>query len=298
MPESRSPDSCNLCSGPGERNTSCKCRRKSEQLAIKSIANGEPDWVAFCRALYTRATVEIDDIYAVAGKRMLGPVHRVHGLLTNLTNTIPAVIEQLQVDCESLRRENADLKVRLRFAVDGGLQLAETMTNAVDAMKRSNSDKQHESTNRPAKAMAPKLCPVTTLAIPLVLEHEHEKMRQGLKVAAANSGVIGEAATRLAALCFPHFEVEERMVFPALATLYDLSSRHAPEEESARVKREIDGLSRRNKEFHKEHESIGIEVDRLLQFAQDADDRQAMDLAYILKSHERVERGSVFPLLV
>ncbi len=79
------------------------------------MSTANPNWVSYCRALYSKATVEIDDLYRIAGKESLGPVHRLHGLLTCLNNTIPDVIAQLEVDIASLQNQVAELKSQLKI---------------------------------------------------------------------------------------------------------------------------------------------------------------------------------------
>ncbi len=78
---------------------------------MRSLSCNNPNWVAYCRALYTKATAEIDELYEIAGNASLGPVHRLHGLLCCLNNTIPAVIESLELDVASLQKELTQLKL-------------------------------------------------------------------------------------------------------------------------------------------------------------------------------------------
>jgi hypothetical protein len=48
------------------------------------------------------------------------------------------------------------------------------------------------------------------------LRLEHEQIRARLQQAMNASPPVSAAAERLALLCFPHFESEERIVFPVL----------------------------------------------------------------------------------
>ncbi len=81
---------------------------------MTSLSRNNPNWVAYCRALYTKATAEIDELYEIAGNASRGPVHRLHGLLCCLNNTIPAVIESLELDVASLEKELTELKLGVK----------------------------------------------------------------------------------------------------------------------------------------------------------------------------------------
>ena len=55
--------------------------------------------------------------------------------------------------------------------------------------------------------------------IPASLKQEHDNLRAGLDAATKEPGTLGEAGRALARVLNPHFDKEEKLVFPALGLL-------------------------------------------------------------------------------
>ena len=61
------------------------------------------------------------------------------------------------------------------------------------------------------------------LNVPNALLFDHDEARAGLVRARLEGGPIAKASERLAQLCLPHFEYEEKSVFPVLGLLPHLA---------------------------------------------------------------------------
>ena len=59
--------------------------------------------------------------------------------------------------------------------------------------------------------------------VPEALRLDHDEIRAELARATMESDPIGKAAMRVARYCLPHFEHEEKTVFPAFGLLHDLA---------------------------------------------------------------------------
>jgi DNA-directed RNA polymerase specialized sigma54-like protein len=122
------------------------------------------------------------------------------------------------------------------------------------------------------------------------LGQDHEEIRADLAKTMRQRGAVGEAARRLADLCLPHFEVEEKMIFPVLRRLDGLVSRNEPLGDlAADLQEQIADLTRQHKHFNAQHESISAAVEKLLAAAYKDGHREAAELAYIIRNHEGYE---------
>jgi len=83
------------------------------RLATNASDHGKIDWALYCRAMYVRAVHDIDLIYGEIGKRILGPIHRLHGLVAGLNNVLPARIQQLEKEARALEKRIAELNGEL-----------------------------------------------------------------------------------------------------------------------------------------------------------------------------------------
>ncbi len=122
-----------------------------------------------------------------------------------------------------------------------------------------------------------------------MLRQDHDEIRRELSLAAAEVGPLAQAAKRLAQLCIPHFEMEERCLLPALAKLHELVSREELGRESEDVVQEIIRFRIQHKRAASEHESIASAIDVLLEHACRSGNQQATELAHILRNHEKIE---------
>lgn len=79
------------------------------RFASNAADHGKIDWALYCRAMYVRAAHDIDLIYGEVGKRILGPIHRLHALVAGLNNVLPARIQQLEKEARVLEKRIAEL---------------------------------------------------------------------------------------------------------------------------------------------------------------------------------------------
>jgi hypothetical protein len=135
------------------------------------------------------------------------------------------------------------------------------------------------------------------LSIPEALRLAHDDVSAELVRATMERGPIAHAAMRVAKLCLPHFEREERMVFPALGILPDLA-RGNLRPEMLDVLPMIGEFSARQQEFDDQHRSIHSAIAALQQAAQREKNREFVEVAYNLTVHERIEDEVLFPMVL
>jgi hypothetical protein len=132
--------------------------------------------------------------------------------------------------------------------------------------------------------------PRNEMDIAEMLGQDHEEIRADLAKTMRQRGAVGEAARRLTDLCLPHFEVEEKMIFPVLRRLQGLVSRNEPRPDlAADLQEQIADLTRQHKHFSAQHEPISVAVEKLLAAAYKDGHREAAELAYIIRNHEGFE---------
>ncbi len=125
----------------------------------------------------------------------------------------------------------------------------------------------------------------------------HDEMRAELVRATMEPGPIGEAAMRVADLCLPHFETEERIVFPAFALLEDLAL-GAVRPEMAEFLPLISAFSAQREAMAHQHHLILSAVAQLRQAAHREEIREYAEFAYGLTVHEKIEDEVIFPTLI
>jgi hypothetical protein len=121
------------------------------------------------------------------------------------------------------------------------------------------------------------------------LRQGHDNLRAGLTKAMQEGGPIADAAKRLAELCLPHFELEEKIIFPVIARLDKPTSVEEEREEIARLQEQIADLSRESNRFASEHLSIAAAVDRLRDAALEHGSRETLELTSLFRNHEAFE---------
>jgi hypothetical protein len=121
------------------------------------------------------------------------------------------------------------------------------------------------------------------------LRQDHEDIRTELSRAIDEHGAVGAAAGRLAQLCLPHFEYEERVVFPVLARLRQLTAQDALPAAIKELEEQIAELSRQHKRFGSEHQLISTGVRNLLEAGHGKGSRHIVELAHIIRNHEGIE---------
>jgi hemerythrin superfamily protein len=135
------------------------------------------------------------------------------------------------------------------------------------------------------------------LIVPDALLRGHDETRAELVRATMEDGRIAEAARRVAELCLPHFEHEEKSVFPVLALLPYLE-RGNLRPEMMDVVPLISDFSAMHDELNDHHQSILAAIEALLQAAHKEKNREFAEFAYNLRVHERVEDEVIYPTVI
>lgn len=133
------------------------------------------------------------------------------------------------------------------------------------------------------------------LDIPEALMLDHDEARAVLACATAEPGPIGKAAMRVSRFCLPHFEQEEKIVFPVFGLLPDLAL--------GDIRPEMADLLPLIYEFHagyarSTHRLIDGAIEALMQAARAEGCAQFVEFASKLQIHERVEDEVVYPVVV
>ncbi|HSQ03392.1 MAG TPA: hemerythrin domain-containing protein [Burkholderiales bacterium] len=135
------------------------------------------------------------------------------------------------------------------------------------------------------------------LSAPEALRLEHDELRAQLARATMESGRTAQAAKRVAELCLPHFEQEEKLVFPLFGLLDGLTL----EDGQPTPAEALPALSRFNAcydELHRDHQWITTAIATLMSAARKERNREVADLAYRLWLHERIEEAVIYPLAI
>ena len=135
------------------------------------------------------------------------------------------------------------------------------------------------------------------LNVPSALQRDHDDARTEFVRATAEGGRIAKASKRVAKLCLPHFEHEERTVFPILALLPYL----APENLQPEMMDVMPLIS----EFRAKHDaivdhqqSILAAIDELMHAAHKHKNREFAEFAHNLKNHEDIEAELIYPTVI
>lgn len=135
------------------------------------------------------------------------------------------------------------------------------------------------------------------LSVPKGLRSGHDEARAEFARAMMEGGPIAKAATRAAELCLPHFEEEEKTVFPVLALLPYLA-RENVRPEMMDVMPLISEFSARRDALNDHHRSILAAIEALLQAAQTEHNREFAEFAYNLRVHDRIEVEVIYPTVI
>ncbi len=127
------------------------------------------------------------------------------------------------------------------------------------------------------------------------LRIEHEEIRAALASASAEPGPIGKAAKRVARICLPHFEQEERIVFPIFGLLNRLASDDM-RPEMADLLPQIGGFCAAH--LGKRHQSFDAAIEALLQVTRAEEGGKFAAIANLLQVHERLENELVYPAVI
>ena len=145
--------------------------------------------------------------------------------------------------------------------------------------------------------MASKFQSTGKMHTPHSLRLSHDEARAEFVRATMAGGQIAVAAKRLAGLCLPHFEGEERFVFPALGLLPDLM-KGLVRQEMAEVLPLISDFNAKHNALDTQHEAIGSAIDALLEASHRAKNREIAEFAYNMRVHEKIEDEVIYPTVV
>ena len=125
----------------------------------------------------------------------------------------------------------------------------------------------------------------------------HDDARAELVRTSTMGGLIGDAARLVANICLPHFEYEEKFVFPVFSLLPDLSAgRVRPE--MADVLPLVYGFKAWHDTFNAQHESIGAAIHAMLVVGYKENNREVIEFGYSLRAHERMEHEVIYPTVL
>jgi hypothetical protein len=135
------------------------------------------------------------------------------------------------------------------------------------------------------------------LNVPKALLRGHDEARAELVRATMEGGRIAKAAKRVAELCLPHFEHEEKSVFPVLALL--------PYLEQGNLRPEMMDVMPLIFKFRAKHDAlvdhhhlIMAAIEDLLQAAHKEKNREFAEFAYTMRVHEKTEDEVIYPTVV
>jgi hypothetical protein len=135
------------------------------------------------------------------------------------------------------------------------------------------------------------------LNVPKALLHGHDEARAELVRATMEGGRIAKAGKRVAGLCLPHFEHEEKDVFPVLALLPYLEQGNLRPEMMDVMPLILNFRAKRDA-MNDHHQLIASAIEDLLQAAHKEKNREIAEFAYNLRVHERIEDEVIYPAVV
>lgn len=135
------------------------------------------------------------------------------------------------------------------------------------------------------------------LRIPEALRLGHEEMRAHLARSAMEPGRIGRVATRVARLCLPHFEQEEKAVFPIFGLLNDVALGEVRTEMAAFLPL-ISRFTTWHGTLGNHHQNIFSAAGELLEAALREGNREIADFAHKLQLHEELEEEVIYPTAI
>jgi hypothetical protein len=135
------------------------------------------------------------------------------------------------------------------------------------------------------------------VGVPEALRRSHDEARTQLAWANMERDSIAAAAKRVGKLCLPHFEYEERTVFPVLALLPQLQ-RGEVRPEMVDVLPLISDFAARHDALDHHHQSIRSAIEDMLHTARKEKNRVFAEVASNLRVHERVEDQVIYPTVL
>lgn len=134
----------------------------------------------------------------------------------------------------------------------------------------------------------------TTFPIPAAIKAEHERLHADLQALTRQSGKVGAAAKRVAAVLHEHFQREEELALPPLGLLAPLADGRATPQ-----MREVLALTDRLKaempRMLSEHKTILQALDELERVAKAERHAEGTQFADELKAHAQTEEQVLYP---
>jgi hemerythrin superfamily protein len=135
------------------------------------------------------------------------------------------------------------------------------------------------------------------LNVPKALQRDHDDARAEFVRATTEGGRIAKAGRRVAQLCLPHFEHEEKKVFPVLALLPYLAPENL-QPEMMDVMPLISELRAKQDAIADHHQEILAAIDELMLAAHKQNNREFAEFAHNLKNHEDIETELIYPTVL
>jgi hemerythrin superfamily protein len=135
------------------------------------------------------------------------------------------------------------------------------------------------------------------LNVPKALQRDHDDARAEFVRATTEGGRIAKAGRRVAQLCLPHFEHEEKKVFPVLALLPYLAPENL-QPEMMDVMPLISELRAKQDAIADHHQEILAAIDELMLAARKQNNREFAEFAHNLKNHEDIETELIYPTVL
>ena len=133
------------------------------------------------------------------------------------------------------------------------------------------------------------------LEILAALRRDHEEVRARLLGTTGKPLPVSEAAARLAEVCVPHFELEEKTIYAALDLLHQAATAGEVQPDLAEKLKQVAQFSRQQRFFGAEHRCILPAVDALFEAADKECDTGLVEVAYLLRKHEETEEELDLP---
>jgi hemerythrin superfamily protein len=124
----------------------------------------------------------------------------------------------------------------------------------------------------------------------------HDEARAELVRASAMQGRVAEAVGNLADICLPHFEHEEKFVFPIFCFLHELADGNVTPE-MAIVVPMVTRFNVYQKVFERQHQVLSESIDSLMRSGYSESNREIIEFAYSLRAHERMEHEVIYPMV-
>jgi hypothetical protein len=130
--------------------------------------------------------------------------------------------------------------------------------------------------------------------IPKGLLLGHDEVRAELVRATEMQGRVGDAAAEVARLCLPHFEHEEKSLFPILSILPEMAA-GIVRPEMAEILPMVSAFKAWHETADEQHQSIANAIHGMLVAAYREDNREIIEFGYCLRVHERLEDDVIYP---